>query len=68
MLDSNKLIKSFNNANQTLGLIFIFSIIITKINIINFFDLILDSYIYLLVLYIGWIITYYIRLNKNNNI
>lgn len=64
MLDSNKLIKSFNNANQILGLIFIFSIVVTKLNIINFFDLILNSYIYLLILYIGWIIASYIRLNK----
>lgn len=64
MLDSNKLIKSFNNANQTLGLIFIFSIVVTKLNIINFFDLILNSYIYLLILYIGRIIASYIRLNK----
>lgn len=36
----------------------------TKLQIINLFDSILDSYVYLFTMYIGWIIISYTRLKN----
>lgn len=63
---SNKmrLFRAFGDANETVGLLFLLSFVLTKLQIVNLLEWIEDSYFQIPFLYIGWVAMSYIRRGK----